>query len=76
MLWAGDVSGEIHLNGRTVDRDLMMRISGFVPQKDLVITCLTVTEHLNFMVRCARARVHTFTKPPIITSVVVPLAIC
>uniref|UniRef100_A0A1B6CCH2 ABC transporter domain-containing protein n=1 Tax=Clastoptera arizonana TaxID=38151 RepID=A0A1B6CCH2_9HEMI len=45
----GELKGEIHLNGRPVDKELMIRISGFVPQQDLMVTCLTVLEHLQFM---------------------------
>lgn len=38
------------LNGRAIDKDLMVRISGFVPQQDLAVSCLTALEHLNFIV--------------------------
>lgn len=38
------------LNGRAIDKDLMVRISGFVPQQDLAVSCLTALEHLNFTV--------------------------
>lgn len=45
----GKVIGEIHLSGRPVDRDLMMKMSGYVPQHDLAVESLTVKEHLTFM---------------------------
>ncbi|XP_054285069.1 protein scarlet-like [Macrosteles quadrilineatus] len=45
----GNMSGNVLLNGRAVDRVLMVKISGFVPQQDLALSCLTVMEHLTFM---------------------------
>lgn len=42
--------GEILVNGRMVSPGLMAKISGFVPQHDLVFPTLTVTEHMEFMV--------------------------
>lgn len=42
--------GDILVNGRTVSRELMAKLSGFVPQHDLVYQSLTVTEHMEFMV--------------------------
>lgn len=47
---SGHVEGQILLNGCNVDQELMSKISGFVPQKDLSIESLTVQEHLEFMV--------------------------
>uniref|UniRef100_A0A1B6FJA2 ABC transporter domain-containing protein n=1 Tax=Cuerna arida TaxID=1464854 RepID=A0A1B6FJA2_9HEMI len=43
-----DIMGEVMINGTPVDKDLMVRISGYVPQKDLAVSCLTVMEHLIF----------------------------
>ncbi|XP_039289944.1 protein scarlet isoform X1 [Nilaparvata lugens] len=43
------LQGEILLNGKPLDKDLMMRISGFVPQQDLAVDTLTVKEHIQFM---------------------------
>ncbi|XP_075230774.1 protein scarlet-like [Lycorma delicatula] len=43
------IQGEILLNGRPVDKNLMLRVSGFVPQKDLAVETLTVKEHIEFM---------------------------
>ncbi|KAG8283037.1 hypothetical protein J6590_023567 [Homalodisca vitripennis] len=45
---AADMVGEVMINGTPVDKDLMMRISGYVPQQDLAVSCLTVMEHLIF----------------------------
>lgn len=50
IIFTGTVKGEIHLNGRPVDKELMLKMCGFVPQRDLAIETLTVREHLNFMV--------------------------
>ncbi|KAK0095562.1 hypothetical protein PV326_007992 [Microctonus aethiopoides] len=47
----GKTTGDVLLNGKTVDRDLMSRISGFVPQEDLAVESLTVQEHMEFMAR-------------------------
>ncbi|XP_014276473.1 protein scarlet isoform X2 [Halyomorpha halys] len=47
--YTGFLKGEIHLNGRPVDKELMLKMCGFVPQHDLAIETLTVREHLNFM---------------------------
>lgn len=46
----GESTGEILLNGKLVSRDVMARISGFVPQEDLAVESLTVQEHMEFMV--------------------------
>nr|XP_018906580.1 PREDICTED: protein scarlet-like isoform X1 [Bemisia tabaci] len=46
---ANERRGEILLNGRPVEPELMLRISGFMPQTDLTVENLTVLEHLQFM---------------------------
>lgn len=46
-----DFSGDLLLNGHQIDKNLMSRISGFVPQNDLAFEGLTVREHLEFMAR-------------------------
>ncbi|XP_053616923.1 protein scarlet-like isoform X1 [Plodia interpunctella] len=45
------MTGYLMLNGRLAGADLIARISGFVPQEDLSIEYLTVTEHMEFMAR-------------------------
>jgi ABC-type multidrug transport system ATPase subunit len=40
----------IRLNGVPLERDVLRKISGFVPQQDLAIESLTVKEHMEFMV--------------------------
>ncbi|XP_059054908.1 protein scarlet-like isoform X2 [Achroia grisella] len=45
------LTGYLMLNGRLAGADLIARISGFVPQEDLAIEYLTVTEHMEFMAR-------------------------
>ncbi|KAI5698839.1 hypothetical protein M8J75_012618 [Diaphorina citri] len=47
----GDFSGSLLLNGHQIDKNLMSRISGFVPQNDMAFEGLTVREHLEFMAR-------------------------
>lgn len=44
------LTGYLMLNGRLAGADLIARISGFLPQEDLSIDDLTVTEHMEFMV--------------------------
>ncbi|XP_057331763.1 protein scarlet-like [Microplitis mediator] len=44
-------TGEILLNGKLFTRQLMSKISGFVPQEDLAIKSLTVQEHMEFMAK-------------------------
>lgn len=44
------ITGYLMLNGRLAGADLIARISGFVPQEDLSIDILTVSEHMEFMV--------------------------
>ncbi|CAH2050006.1 unnamed protein product, partial [Iphiclides podalirius] len=45
------MTGYLMLNGRLAGADLIARISGFVPQEDLSIGDLTVSEHMEFMAR-------------------------
>ncbi|XP_043486413.1 protein scarlet-like [Polistes fuscatus] len=45
----GEIDGEILLNGKLIDKQEMLRISGFVPQQDLAVESLTVEEHMEFM---------------------------
>ncbi|OWR49892.1 protein scarlet-like [Danaus plexippus] len=45
------MSGYLMLNGRLAGADLIARISGFLPQEDLSIDDLTVSEHMEFMAR-------------------------
>ncbi|XP_049873482.1 protein scarlet-like isoform X2 [Pectinophora gossypiella] len=45
------MTGYIMLNGRLAGADLIAKISGFVPQQDLAIEDLTVSEHMEFMAR-------------------------
>ncbi|KAI8438126.1 hypothetical protein MSG28_010754 [Choristoneura fumiferana] len=45
------MTGYLMLNGRLAGADLISKISGFVPQEDLAIDDLTVTEHMEFMAR-------------------------
>jgi len=42
--------GHVMFNGRPVPRQLMAKLSGFVPQHDLVYNTLNVVEHMEFMV--------------------------
>jgi len=39
------------LNGRPVSEEVMIKISGFVPQHDITFEQLTTLEHLYLMVR-------------------------
>ncbi|XP_068977399.1 protein scarlet-like isoform X4 [Bombus flavifrons] len=45
----GEATGDVLLNGKPIDTDQMIRISGFVPQMDLAIESLTILEHMEFM---------------------------
>ncbi|XP_033339688.1 brown isoform X2 [Megalopta genalis] len=45
----GSATGEVLLNGKPIDTEQMIRISGFVPQMDLAVESLTVQEHMEFM---------------------------
>lgn len=47
----GITRGDILVNGHAVDAKFMCQVSGFVPQQDLAVECLTVREHLEFMAR-------------------------
>ncbi len=44
------VSGDVKVNGKIADWDMITRHSGYVQQEDLFIGTLTVKEHLLFMV--------------------------
>lgn len=46
----GKATGDVLLNGKPIDTEQMIRISGFVPQTDLAIESLTIQEHMEFMV--------------------------
>lgn len=45
----GKATGDVLLNGKPIDTEQMIRISGFVPQTDLAIESLTIQEHMEFM---------------------------
>ncbi|XP_047360896.1 protein scarlet-like isoform X2 [Vespa velutina] len=45
----GEIEGEILLNGRSINKKEMIKISGYVPQQDLVVESLTIQEHMEFM---------------------------
>nr|WOD55117.1 ABCG transpoter Brown [Hymenopus coronatus] len=45
----GNIKGKVLLANRPVQRSLLTKISGFVPQKDIAFTSLTAKEHLLFM---------------------------
>nr|CAD7448322.1 unnamed protein product [Timema bartmani] len=45
----GNTTGEVLINGRSIDPAFMANMSGFVPQQDLVVDSLTVREHMEFM---------------------------
>ncbi|KAL2714613.1 protein scarlet-like isoform X1 [Vespula squamosa] len=47
----GEIEGEILLNGKSISKEEMIKISGFVPQQDLAVESLTVQEHMEFMAR-------------------------
>lgn len=44
------VKGDVKINGKVADWEMITRHSGYVQQEDLFISTLTVKEHLNFMV--------------------------
>lgn len=46
-----DTVGEVLVNGKIISKDMMSRLSGFVPQNELITKTLTVQEHMQFMVR-------------------------
>ena len=52
---SGDVEGEMKVNGYYVNREIMMQLSGFVPQEDLCVNSLSVIEHMKFMVRLSHS---------------------
>nr|CAD7396939.1 unnamed protein product [Timema poppensis] len=45
----GNTTGEVLINGQSIDPAFMANMSGFVPQQDLVVDSLTVREHMEFM---------------------------
>nr|AWC08637.1 brown [Nilaparvata lugens] len=47
----GKVEGDVLVNGRNMSNDVMTKLSGFVPQQDLTLGCLTVLEHMQLMAR-------------------------
>ncbi|XP_006609129.1 protein scarlet isoform X6 [Apis dorsata] len=49
LLHGGKATGDVLLNGKPIDTEQMIRISGFVPQTDLAIESLTIQEHMEFM---------------------------
>ncbi|KAK9512053.1 hypothetical protein O3M35_000564 [Rhynocoris fuscipes] len=72
----GNITGEIHLNGHPVDKELMLKICGFVPQKDLALQGLTVKEHLFFMAQLKMdRRVSLVQQTRIINSLVEDLSL-
>nr|CAD7431663.1 unnamed protein product [Timema monikensis] len=44
-----NTTGEVLINGRSIDPAFMANMSGFVPQQDLVVDSLSVREHMEFM---------------------------
>ena len=44
------VEGDVKINGKIADWDLITRYSGYVQQDDLFIGTMTVREHLTFLV--------------------------
>lgn len=47
----GNFEGDLLLNGRQVSEEVMIKISGFVPQHDISFEQLTTLEHLSLMVQ-------------------------
>lgn len=47
--YRGKLEGQLLLNGTTIDRKTMTKISCFVPQFDVTLDTLTPSEHLHFM---------------------------
>ncbi|XP_027845081.2 protein scarlet-like [Aphis gossypii] len=45
----GNFEGELLLNGRPISEEVMIKISGFVPQHDISFEQLTALEHLTLM---------------------------
>nr|CAD7570023.1 unnamed protein product [Timema californicum] len=45
----GNTTGEVLINGQSIDPAFMANMSGFVPQQDLVVDSLSVREHMEFM---------------------------
>jgi len=49
-LFLGNFEGELLLNGQPISEEVMIKISGFVPQQDISFDQLTALEHLSLMV--------------------------
>jgi len=49
-LRGGTLSGQIRFNGEVVDRTRMTKMSGFLPQSDVILDGITIREHFYFMV--------------------------
>jgi ATP-binding cassette, subfamily G (WHITE), eye pigment precursor transporter len=47
----GNLTGELEINGCSVTRNEMTKLSGFVSQYDITIDSLTAAEHMYFMVK-------------------------
>ena len=47
-----NIIGDVKINGKVANWDLISRYSGYVQQDDLFIATLTVKEHLTFLVGC------------------------
>lgn len=47
--YRGPIKGQLLLNGTTIDRQTMTKISCFVPQFDVTTDTLTPNEHMYFM---------------------------
>lgn len=50
LFFLGNFEGELLLNGQPVSEEVMIKISGFVPQHDISFDQLTALEHLTLMV--------------------------
>jgi len=44
------IEGDVKINGKKANWDLISRYSGYVQQDDLFISTMTVREHLTFLV--------------------------
>ncbi|KAL7048844.1 hypothetical protein ACKWTF_003504 [Chironomus riparius] len=49
-LRGGTLSGQIRFNGEVIDRTRMTKMSGFLPQSDVILDGITVREHFYFMI--------------------------
>jgi len=50
LFFLGNFDGELLLNGKPISEEIMIKISGFVPQHDISFDHLTALEHLSLMV--------------------------